>query len=64
MFCREIRGTALGIFLRGTKGEALVGGLGETLGVTMDANFGQKKYYLKKSFFGIPTLDKLMIFMK
>ena len=44
-FVGKIEGTALGIFLGGTKKTALVGGLGETLEATLDANFGKKKSY-------------------
>ena len=43
-------------------GETLGETFGAILGATLDANFGQKKI-LKKRFFGIPTLDKLMIFI-
>ena len=50
MFCRELEGTALGIFLWGNKETALAGGLGANLGATMDANSGQKKILLKRFF--------------
>ena len=43
--------------------ETLGATFGATLGATLDANFGRKNL-LKESFFlGIPTLDKLMIFI-
>ena len=42
--------------------ETLGAAFGAILGATLDANFGRKKY-LNFIFFGIPTLDKLMIFI-
>ena len=45
VFVGKLEGTALGIFLGGTKEIAFMGGLGETLGATLDANFGKRKKY-------------------
>ena len=42
--------------------ETLGATFGAILGSTLDAKIGRKKS-LKKVFFGIPTLDKLMIFI-
>ena len=41
--------------------ETLGATFGAILGETLDANFGRKKIFKKK--LGIPTLDKLMIFI-
>ena len=60
VFLGKLEGTDLGILLGVTKDTALVGGLEETL----DANYGKKKILLKNIYFGIPTLDKLIIIMK
>ena len=46
-FVGKLEGTVLCFFLGGTKETALVGGLGETLGATLDANFGKKRYDFK-----------------
>ena len=52
MFCRGVRGECLRYFPWGGKETALVGGLGKTLGATLDANFEKKNLIFKKSFFG------------
>ena len=44
--------------------ETLGATFGAILGATLDANFGRKKIFKIFFFLGIPTLDKLMIFIE